>query len=227
MPMIMGFSERTHPSSPQSIRNNAKHKPSCRRPHRPCPINSYVMDTQDAFERYSSNLPSLFAAHLSQGLSLSVWRTPPPKNSSKPISNEHSKSLNLNLNLYLPRYTVHPHQRQQMPPLDRTHSYPNVPSSKESGWRVRSVFEEIPTTVIHLEGRLRPHPPPTPKIMGLMTVTLGDPQPRDSIWPHRDRAGPFNSPNPSSQPMLFVDPPKLVLARIPGRTNRRCSGEGR
>jgi len=178
------------------------------------------MDTQDeALERYSSldPPPSSFATHLSRGHSLSVWRTLLPINSSKPISSGHSRSLSPN----------QPQQRESIPPLSQALFYPNVPNSKKNGWRVKSVFEEIPTTVTHPEGRLHPHPPQTLKITNpMMTMDKGL-QPRDNTWPRHDRAGPFSSPNLNSWLMLSTDPPNLVLARIQPQTSHRCFGGAR
>lgn len=182
------------------------------------------MDTQDeAFERYL--LPSLSSpsvTHISQGHSLSAWRIPLPKINSKPISNGHWKNPNPNPNS---PYSLYPKQRWPVLPLSQTASCPNVPNSKESDWPVRSVFVEVATIVTHLEGRLRPHPPPTLKVVNLMTSTSL--QLRDSIWPHHDRAGPSDSPSLSSQLVLSVDPPNLTLARMPAQTNHRCFGGAR
>src|SRR5882757_7825879 len=96
----------------------------------------------DALERYfSSNLPSFFAAHLSQGHLLSAWRTPLPSSSSRPISNEYFKSLSPNP----PCHTTRPQQRQPIPPPGQKVSYPNVPNSRKRDWRVRNAFEGIST----------------------------------------------------------------------------------
>ena len=184
------------------------------------------MDIQDeALEGYSSfNLSSSCATHLSQGHSPSVWRILLQSNSSKPISNEHSKSLNLNPS---PPHNPYLKQRWLIPLLSQTTSYPNVPSSKESVWPVRSVFEGIPMIATHLEGQLHPHPPSTPRITNLMTMTSENLQPRGNIWPHHGRAGPSSGPNPSSQLTLSMDPPDLVLARALAQTNHRCFGGAR
>ena len=135
---------------------------------------------------------------------------------SKPISGGHSKSLNPNQ----PRHNIRLQQWLPIPPLSQPVFCPNVPSSKKNGWRARNVFEEMPTIATHLEGRLHLHPPPTPD---LMTMNLADLQPKGNICPHRDRAGPFSSLDPSNKPPLSVDLPKPVLAR----TSCRCFGGAR
>jgi len=184
------------------------------------------MDIQDeTFERYFPfNLSSSCTNHLSQGYSFTVSRIPLPRNSSKPISNEHSRSLNLNPS---PPHNRYLKQQWVIPLLTRTASYPNVPNSKESAWPARSVFEQVPMIATHLEGRLHPHPPLTPRITNLMIMTSENLRPRGNIWPHHGRAGPSSGPNPSSQLTLSMDPPSLVLARALTQINHGCFGGAR
>ena len=190
--MIMSASGRTHPSSHRKHQKQRQTQAILPRAASATPHQFLrAMDTRDdTLERYSSsNLPSSSATDRSQGHSLSVWRIPPERVNSKPISSGHSKSPNLN----------QPQQRNPTPPPSLAASYPNVPNSKKNGWRVRNAFEEIPTIVTLLEGRLHLHPPPTLKIPNLITANLGNPQRRDSTWLRHDRAEPSSSSNLSTQ----------------------------
>ena len=133
------------------------------------------------------DISSLSTAHRSQGRSLSVWRALPQRNNSKPISNEHFKSLNLNPNP--------PHQIQRIHPLSQIVFYLNVLNLRENDWPVRSVSEGIPMIITRLEGQLHLHPPLTLRMVTMNSVNLHR---RDSILLHRGRKEPSN-PRSSSQ----------------------------